>query len=77
MLKLVEDRERIDIFLDKLLSMHLIETKKYQAPFLCTGAAISAAKQLVAEEGKFPKKLIALRWKNIGLCLKHQFIWFR
>lgn len=47
MLKLVEDRERIDIFLDKLLVMHNQEAKKFQAPFLCTGAAISAAKQLL------------------------------
>lgn len=43
-MKLVEDRERIDIFLDKLMNMHNLENKKYQAPFLCTGAAISAAK---------------------------------
>lgn len=55
MLRLVEDRERIDIFLDKLLTMHNLETKKYQAPFLCTGAALSAAKQLIADEGKISK----------------------
>lgn len=53
MLKLVEDREKIDIFLDKLLNMHTPENKKNQAPFLCTGAAISAAKQLIQEDGKF------------------------
>ena len=29
MLKLVEDRERIDIFLDKLILMHNLENKKY------------------------------------------------
>jgi len=40
MLKLVEDRERIDLFLDKLLVIHTPENKKYQSPFLCTGAAI-------------------------------------
>ena len=28
MLKLVDDRERIDIFLDKLLNLHNAETKK-------------------------------------------------
>jgi hypothetical protein len=44
MLKLVDEREKIDIFLDKLLNLHTLEVKKYQAPFLCTGAAISAAK---------------------------------
>ena len=40
MLKLVDDREKIDIFLDKLLNLHTMEHKKYQGPFLCTGAAI-------------------------------------
>jgi hypothetical protein len=29
MLKLIEDRERIDVFLDKLVAMHQNETKKY------------------------------------------------
>lgn len=52
MLKLVDDREKIDIFLDKLVNMHTIENKKYQAPFLCTGAAIAAAKELLINEGK-------------------------
>lgn len=52
LLKLVEDRERIDIFLDKLLNMHQMDNKKYQPPFLCTGAALSAAKELLHEEGK-------------------------
>lgn len=51
MLKLVEDRERIDIFLDKLLNLHTIENKKYMPPFLCTGAAIQAAKSLIEDEG--------------------------
>lgn len=44
MLKLVEDRERIDIFLDKLFLLHNLENKKSQPPHICTGAAISAAK---------------------------------
>ena len=44
MLKLIDDRERIDIFLDKLILMHNVENKKYQPPHICTGAAISAAK---------------------------------
>ena len=51
MLKLVEDRERIDIFLDKLANLHTMENKKHQQGFICTGAAISAAKQLVQDEG--------------------------
>lgn len=40
MLRLVEDRERIDLFLDKLLTLHTPESKRYQMPYLCTGAAI-------------------------------------
>jgi hypothetical protein len=52
MLKVVEDRERIDTFLDKLLVMHTPEHKKYQSPFICTGAAILAAKHLIEDEGK-------------------------
>ena len=47
MMKVVEDREKIDIFLDKLLNLHTAENKKYQGPHLCTGAALSAAKQLL------------------------------
>jgi hypothetical protein len=52
MLKVVDDRERIDVFLDKLLVMHTPENKKYQSPFLCTGAAIQAAKHLIEDDGK-------------------------
>lgn len=33
--------------------MHTIENKKFQTPFLCTGAAIEAAKTLLLEEGTF------------------------
>lgn len=51
-LNLVKDRERIDVFLDKLLLMHTAENKKSHLPQVCTGAALSAAKQLIAEEGK-------------------------
>lgn len=51
LLKLVEDRERIDAFLDKLLTLHTPDHKKYQPPFLCTGAAIMAAKHLIEDEG--------------------------
>ena len=46
-LRLVEDREKIDIFLDKLINMHSLESKKYQPAMLCTGAAISCAVQLI------------------------------
>ena len=51
MLKVIEDRERIDTFLDKLLVMHTPEHKKYHSPFICTGAAIQAAKHLIEDEG--------------------------
>jgi hypothetical protein len=51
MLRLVEDREKIDIFLDKLPNYHTIDNKKSLSPFICTGAAISAAKQLIQDEG--------------------------
>ena len=47
MLKLYNDRAKIDAFLDRLLTLHTLENKKYQSPFLCTGAAIIAAKQLI------------------------------
>lgn len=53
LLKVVEDRERIDTFLDKLLVMHTPEHKKYHSPFICTGAAILAAKHLVEDQGKY------------------------
>lgn len=52
MLRLVEDRERIDAFLDKLLTLHTPEHKRYQQPFICTGAAVQAAKHLIEDMGK-------------------------
>lgn len=52
MLKVVEDREKIDTFLDKILTMHTLENKKQQSPYLCTGAAIIAAKHLIEDDGK-------------------------
>lgn len=52
LLKVVEDREKIDAFLDKILTMHTFENKKQQSPYLCTGAAIIAAKHLIEDEGK-------------------------
>lgn len=58
MLNLVRDRERIDVFLDKLLLMHNHENKKTQPPHICTGAALSAAKQLIAEEGKIASFIV-------------------
>ena len=43
MMKVVEDREKIDIFLDKLLTLHYAEQKKNMPFTISTGAAISAA----------------------------------
>jgi len=51
MMKCVEDREKIDIFLDKLATMHNPEQKKNMPATVCTGAAVSAAKQLLQNEG--------------------------
>jgi len=42
-LKVVEDREKIDIFLDKLLTYHTIDQKKTMASTIATGAVIGAA----------------------------------
>jgi hypothetical protein len=73
MLRVVEDREKIDVFLDKLLTFHNVEMKKHQPATICTGAAIAAAKQLIHEEGKtlfiFSYWLCVFsRWKNYRVC---------
>lgn len=52
MLNLVKDREKIDIFLDKLINFHNVEQKKNMPQAIATGAAVSAAKQLIQDEGK-------------------------
>jgi hypothetical protein len=73
MFKLIEDRNRIDAFLDKLLMIHNTETAKKQ-PFICTGAAIQAAKHLIEEEGKYLCDITCIyRWKNISLCIKYEY----
>jgi hypothetical protein len=43
MMKVVEEREKIDIFLDKLLTFHNVEQKKNMPATIATGAAIGAA----------------------------------
>ena len=43
MMNIVSDREKIDIFLDKLLTMHNVEQKKNMPGTVATGAVISAA----------------------------------
>lgn len=80
MLKLVEDRARIDAFLDKILTLHTAESAKKQ-PFICTGAAIQAAKHLIEEDGKYShckhNFLLLHRWKNLGLFIKYKHRWCR
>ena len=76
LLKLVDDRERIDTFLDKLLNLHTSENKKYQSPFLCTGAAIQAAIHLIEEDGKLLiVVLYSSRWTYLSICIKYQYHW--
>lgn len=60
MLNAVQDREKIDIFLDKLVNLHNLEQKKNMPQAICTGAAISSAKQLIQEDGKNIITLIQL-----------------
>ena len=47
MLNVVDDRDKINIFLDKLLTLHNVEQKKSMNGSVCTGAAVSAAYQLL------------------------------
>jgi hypothetical protein len=42
-LRLQEDREKIDSFLDKMVQLHNLEQKKHMPSTVCTGAAIFAA----------------------------------
>ncbi len=44
MLKLKEDRDRIDFLLDKLVSMYFTEARKNLPIYTCQGAAMSACK---------------------------------
>jgi len=47
MLNLVEDRERIDTFLDKLITMYYTDTRMKGKIASCPGPAISACKQML------------------------------
>ena len=47
MLKVVEDREKIDIFLDKLVNIHSLEQKKHMPACTVTGAALGAAINMI------------------------------
>jgi len=60
MLNLLNDREKIDTLLEKIVTMHNLEAKKHMASSLCTGAAIAASKQLLENEGKSICPLISI-----------------
>lgn len=51
-MNVVDDREKIDIFLDKLVMMHNAEQKKNMPATVATGAVISAASQMIQDDGK-------------------------
>eukprot|EP00349_Pseudokeronopsis_sp_Brazil_P002794 CAMPEP_0202963266 /NCGR_PEP_ID=MMETSP1396-20130829/7245_1 /ASSEMBLY_ACC=CAM_ASM_000872 /TAXON_ID= /ORGANISM="Pseudokeronopsis sp., Strain Brazil" /LENGTH=361 /DNA_ID=CAMNT_0049684321 /DNA_START=1043 /DNA_END=2128 /DNA_ORIENTATION=+ len=51
MLNVVRDREKIDIFLDKLANFHHLENKKHMAATTVTGAALGAAINMLQLEG--------------------------
>ncbi len=50
-MNVAEDREKIDMFLEKIITLHTFEQKKNLVASIVTGAAISAAIQLLQEEG--------------------------
>lgn len=50
MLAIQEDKEKIDSFLDKLLTMHPEEDKKNLPHGICSGSALEAARGLLQEE---------------------------
>jgi len=51
MLNLKEDRERIEALLDKLLAIYNLDSRKNLPIQICTGAAMAAAKELLADRG--------------------------
>jgi len=51
MLNLRDDRERIDALLDKLITMYHVESRKNLPLQTCTGAAMHACKNLLADDG--------------------------
>ena len=51
MLNLINDRERIDSFLDKLIQMYHIDSRKNLPIETCTGSAMVACKQLIQDCG--------------------------
>jgi hypothetical protein len=50
-LSVIDDRERIDIFLDKLITMYYTEARKNMPIQTCLGAAMSSASQLLHNSG--------------------------
>ena len=50
-LNLKIDRDRIDAFLDKLLSMYYCDSRKKLPIQTCTGSALSACEKLLKTDG--------------------------
>jgi len=51
-LSVLNDKERIQVFLDKLLLMHNEDAKKNLPHGICSGAAVVAAKMLLEEDSQ-------------------------
>ena len=51
MLNVKDDRERIDAFLDKLITMYHVDSRRNLPLQNCTGAAMHACKNLLGDEG--------------------------
>ena len=51
MLNVKEDRERIDAFLDKLITLYHVDSRKNLPIQTCSGAAMYACKNLLGQDG--------------------------
>jgi hypothetical protein len=51
MLNLKDDKERIDLFLDKLISLYYVEQRKNQPVETCLGPAMKAGLELLKDSG--------------------------
>ena len=49
MLNVVSDRERIDVFLDKLINMYQIDQRKNSPIATCMGSAMTVCQKLLAK----------------------------
>ena len=51
MLNVKDDRDRIDLFLDKLIQLYYTEARKNLPIYTCLGSAISSCAQLLEKTG--------------------------